>query len=186
MRVTNGSVLPSPGLTVLTPQRLYVLGNYNATGPVLGTTNTANSAPAALMGDAITILSPIWNDNCNSPTSLNSRIASNTTVNAATLVNIVSSVTVNGVRHNSGGSDNSLPSLENWSGKILTYNDSMVVMFDSRYAIKHWQNPGHYHCVSTRNWKYDTNYSQGADKLLPIFPQFPQVKVFIRQQSSAN
>ena len=47
-----------PGLTVVTPDPLYVLGNYNANGSSLNNgTNVANTAPAALIGDAITVLS---------------------------------------------------------------------------------------------------------------------------------
>ena len=135
------------------------------------------------MGDAITILSTTWNDSYNSRTSLNSRNAGDTTVNAATLEGIVPSVTVNGVKHYSGGVENFLRLLENWSGNTLTYNGSIVVMFDSRYATNYWQNPGNYYDVPTRNWGFDANYSQGQNKLPPIFPQ---VKALIRQDWSAN
>ena len=183
VRVANGSVLPTQGLTVATPDPLYVLGNYNATGSALNTSDTSSSAPAALMGDAITVLSTTWNDSYNSRTSLNSRNAGSTTVNAATMEGIVPSVTVNGVKHYSGGVENFLRLLENWSGDTLTYNGSIVVMFDSRYATNYWQNPGAYYDVPTRNWGFDVNFAQGQDKLPPMFPQ---VKVMIRQQWSAN
>ena len=53
------------GFTVATAMPLYVWGNYNASnnlGSSLGQNSTTYTWPAALMADAITILSPSWND----------------------------------------------------------------------------------------------------------------------------
>lgn len=55
VRLVNGQTLPSLGLTVATPNPLYVKGHYNAPSDYLGTTTTTR--PASLVGDAITILS---------------------------------------------------------------------------------------------------------------------------------
>jgi hypothetical protein len=181
--VANGATLPTNGLTVVTPDPLYVLGNYNASAGDLGTTNVADTAPAALMGDAITVLSTSWSDSYNSSTALTSRNAGNTTVNAATLEGIVQSVTVNGTKHYSGGVENFLRLLENWTGDTLTYNGSMVVMFYSQYATNYWNLPGVYYNPPTRNWGFDANFAQGQNKLPPIFPQ---VKAVIRTAWSAN
>ena len=103
VRVVNGAALPTPGgstagFTVATPFPMYVLGNYNSqdsTGSALGKygTNgaTAHTLPAALMADAVTILSPVWNDGTSSikdsggPTAA----SSGATVNAAMLEGIV-------------------------------------------------------------------------------------------------
>src|SRR5262249_53305347 len=50
VRVSDGAVLPADGLTVVSPDPLYVLGNYNASGSSLNNgTNVANTAPAALI-----------------------------------------------------------------------------------------------------------------------------------------
>ncbi len=63
VRVANGATLPTNGLTVATPFPIYVLGNYNANGQSLNNgTNVVNAVPAALLGDAITVLSTAWND----------------------------------------------------------------------------------------------------------------------------
>jgi hypothetical protein len=183
VRMSNGGTLPAQGLTVATPDPIYVLGNYNATGSALGTTDTSGSAPAGLLADAITILSTSWSDNYNTSTPLSSRNAGNTTVDAATLEGIVQSTTVNGTKHYSGGVENFLRLLENWSSDTLTYNGSINVMFDSRYATNYWQQPGSYYNVPTRNWGFDANFAQGQNKLPPMFPQ---VKVLIRQQWTAN
>ena len=53
VRVANGGTLPydRPGLTVVTPDPLYVLGNFNANGSSLNNgTNVVNALPAAADG----------------------------------------------------------------------------------------------------------------------------------------
>ena len=159
VRVANGQNLPDSGLTVATPLPLYVNGNYNAPDLTPGSTNTSLTKPASLAGDSITILSPNWNDNWSSSTSLGSRNAASTTVNAAFLAGIVPSVTTkSGQMHYSGGVENFPRFLENWDGKTLTYNGSMVVMFPSRYATNFWINPGTYYNPPTRKWAFDRNF----------------------------
>lgn len=175
VRVANGSVLPSQGLTVATPQPIYVLGNYNASGSSLNNgTNVVNAAPAAFIGDALTVLSTSWKDSYTSGTGLGSRPAGNTTINAATFEGIVVSTNIGGTKYYSGGVENFLRLLEDWSGsgqKTLTYNGSIVVMFASRYATGYWQTPGNYYNVPIRAWGFDVNFSQGQGNLPPISPQ---------------
>jgi len=176
VRVANGSVLPSTnGLTVATPQPIYVLGNYNASGSSLNNgTNVANAAPAAFIGDALTVLSTSWKDTYTSGTGLGSRPAGNTTINAATFEGIVVSTNISGTKYYSGGVENFLRLLEDWSGsgqKTLTYNGSIVVMFNSLYATNYWKTPGNYYNVPTRAWGFDVNFSLGQGNLPPISPQ---------------
>src|SRR5262249_9753975 len=71
IRVVNGQTLLPLGLTIATPNPLYVIGNYNVPTSALGTTNTTGTLPAALISDAITILSPSWRD-ANSSLALSS------------------------------------------------------------------------------------------------------------------
>jgi hypothetical protein len=169
---------PIFGLTIATPQPLYILGNYNVQtnggSPVLGSTNTASTYPAALMADAITILSTTWSDNYNSSTPLSSRIPGDTTVNAAILTGIVPTVpTISG--NYSGGVENFLRLLEDWNGGItLTYNGSIVVMFASQYATNYWGNSSYYGAPN-HNWSFDQNFANG---LLP--PLTPDTKAVIR------
>jgi hypothetical protein len=66
VRLVNGHTLLPKGLTIATPNPLYVRGQYNvstngATTP-LPTTNTTKTLPASLVGDSITVLSTSWND----------------------------------------------------------------------------------------------------------------------------
>lgn len=173
VRVDDGSVLPSQGLTVVTPDPLYVLGDYNANGTSLNNgANVANTAPAALIADAITVLSPAWSDSYNSSTQLGSRIPVSTTVNAAAFEGIVPS---NGANY-SGGVENFLRLLEDWNRNItLTYNGSIVVMFPSQYATNNWS--GSYYNVPHRDWAFDLNFL--TQKGLP--PLTPEVYAIIRQ-----
>jgi hypothetical protein len=183
VRLVNGAQLPhttdpngiypaTSGLTVTTPQPLYVQGNYNvqtassSAGASAGTTNTAYTYPAALLADAITILSANWSDNYTSGTSLSSRnIPSATTINAAVLEGIVESTN----SYYSGGVENFLRLEENWSGVTLTYNGSIVVMFPSQYATSFWPGTGLVYNPPNRNWSFDQNFTN-LNKLPALTP----------------
>lgn len=175
VRVTDGAQLPADGLTVATPLPIYVKGDYNVTTDGIHYSrsqgDTVNTVPAALLGDALTILSSSWSDSYNSSTSLSSRRPVTTCINAATLEGIVPS---NGSSY-SGGVENFLRLLESWSGYTLTYNGSIVVMFPSQYATSAWSY-GSYYTAPTRNWGFDLNFTQQG-KLPPLTPQ---VKATIR------
>ncbi|MBU6399187.1 MAG: hypothetical protein KGS61_02625 [Verrucomicrobia bacterium] len=170
VRLVNGQSLPALGLTVATPDPLYVQGNYNAPSAYLGTTNTTTTLPASLVSDAITILSPAWSD-ANSTKSLTSRTAANSTVNAA----IISGIVPSGNGHYSGGVENFPRFLENWSGKTFTYNGSIVGMFSSQIATGPWGGSGVYN-PPNRNWAFDQNF-MNASKLPP---GTPMIRAIIR------
>ena len=176
VRVINGKSLPASGLTVATPRPLYVAGHFNAPDLTPGSTNTALTAPASLVSDAITILSPNWSDSWDASTGLSSRGAANATVNAAFLSGIVPSVTTSaGVPHYSGGVENFPRFLEDWSSSTLTYNGSMVVMFASRYSTNFWIAPGTYYNPPTRKWAFDSNFLV-MNKLPPATPQVRKIQ----------
>jgi hypothetical protein len=172
----GGSGLATGGLTVATPQPLYVKGNYNvqtnggSAGASAGTTNTANTYPAALMGDAITILSANWLDSWTAGTSLSLRLPASTTINAACLAGIVQSTNSGGNNYYSGGLENYLRLEENWSSStVLTFNGSLVAMFPSIYATNVWQELGNYYNAPTRHWNFDLNFTD-LNKLPPLTP----------------
>src|SRR6185436_1289326 len=106
------------GLTIATPDPLYVQGNYNLA-----------CVPACLAGDAVTVLSTAWNDT-NGAYSLSARIAANTTINAAVITGIVPT----GSGSYSGGCENSLRLLEDWSGKTFTFKGAIAVLYYSQDA----------------------------------------------------
>ena len=166
--LTNGATLPPMGLGVATPDPVYIVGNYNVstngTPANLGTFNTSQTRPAAVYSDAVTILSPNWNPQ-NSSSGIGSRTAANDTVNAALLTGNVPS---DGNSY-SGGVENFPRFLENWSGYTLTYNGSMVCMFNSQIATDPWPGTGTVYNPPTRNWAFDQNFNNPA-KQPPLMP----------------
>jgi hypothetical protein len=195
VRVVNGGQLPSAkGLTIATAQPLYVLGNYNIQtnsggSQSINTANTAWTYPAALMGDAISILSGNWND-ANSLTKSGSSynppesgignrvVTSNITVNAACLAGIVPSTKVGTQKQYSGGLENFLRLNEDWSSgsRQLWYNGSIVAMFPSIYATNFWIGPAdrsgyptHNYTVPQRKWAFDA-YFLVRSRLPPLTP----------------
>jgi hypothetical protein len=179
VRVKDGRYLPSDGLTVATAEPLYVQGNFNAPNTTVASTNTSSTAPASLLGDSITVLSGNWSD-ANSTKGLSGRLAVDTTINAAFLAGIVQTTNSAGAKHYSGGVENFPRFLEDWSGKALTYNGSMVVMFPSKYATGWWIDPGTYYNPPTRDWAFDLNFLN-ANRLPP---GTPQVRKIVRAQWS--
>ena len=159
----NGAELPPTGLTVATPDPVYIQGDYNVTdgsGYSLGVNSTTHTYPAAVMGDAITILSDSWKD-ANSSGALSARVASSTTINAALLSGIVPTGDYNGTPAYSGGVENFTRFLEDWgkNSSTLWYNGSMVVMFDSQIATAPWGGNNVYQ-PPTRKWAFDVNFQQ--------------------------
>lgn len=178
VRLENGKVLPSTGLTVATQNPIYIQGDYNTgynapstTNP--GTTNGADSTkatgtinssgggsytrqPAAVIGDAIMLLSNAWLDS----NSLNygNRNATSTTYNTALLGGYMPSQNGNF----SGGAVNYPRYLENWTGDYCTYWGSMVELFPSKIFTQLWQTPGTYYSPPTRLFNFDPNYLKTA------------------------
>jgi hypothetical protein len=165
VRLINGQTLPPQGLTVASPDPIYIQGHYNCPAAAVGTTNTSGTLPASIAADAITILSTAWDDSKSSG-SLGSRGAGDTTVNAAFLAGIVQTSPATGY---SGGVENFPRFLEDWSGKMFTYNGSMVVMFDSKFAVGIWDTTGTYYNAPIRSWAFDNNFSDPS-KLPPATP----------------
>jgi hypothetical protein len=175
VRVMDGRFLPPDGLTVATARPLYVMGDYNA--PTLGSPDTSNTKPAALIGDSITVLSSDWVDGNGGKPNNTYRAAKEDTVNAAFLAGIVQTTNVGG-KHYSGGLENFPRFLENWSGRTFTYKGSMVVMFPSRFATNWWvgPDPSTYYQAPKRVWAFDKNYLD----LKKLPPATPDVRKLIR------
>ena len=169
VRMTDGAQLPADGLTVATPMPIYVKGDYNITtdgvhySKTLG--DTTNTVPASLLGDAITVLSSNWNDSYNASTSLSSRSVRPPPPPSTPPLWKASCLPT--ARNYSGGVENFLRLLENWSGHTIAYNGSIVVMFPSQYATSPWQTTGVYYNAPTRNWGFDPNFTD-EDRLPPL------------------
>lgn len=164
VRVVNGETLPASGLTLASPQPVYLRGHFNAAEAERGTTNTTQCVPAAIVADAVTVLSSGWND-MNSQAPLASRQAAATTINAAIITGIVP--TAGGFY--SGGAENYLRLLENWRNVTLTFNGSLAVFFPSALATAPWGALDDVYYPPRRQFSPDINF-QNAAKLPPGTP----------------
>ncbi len=195
VRLKNGTVLPSNnnhGFTVATQNPLYTLGNYNIQQTAggassAGTTNTANTFPAALMADSITILSSNWSD-------AHSTIAysSADTAYDATYDTTINAVIVAGTMPSTGTSDttfsggvHNLPRLlQDWSSRNIWLNTSILRLWNSNLATNQFRNPSGfspspvnpYYNAPTRHYNFDLNYLDPAK----VPPGIPNALVPIR------
>ena len=146
-RLINAYALPSGGLTVVSENPVYIQGNYNTSASVSalppsnsGTyTDPDNGSyarqPAAVIADAITVLSNGWSDNASANGSANQRPASaNITINAA----LVSGNVPSDGSHYSGGGEHFIRLLEDWSARTFCYYGSMVQLYRSNQAIGYY------------------------------------------------
>jgi hypothetical protein len=159
VRLRNADKLPGTGLTIATPQPLYVVGDFN-TPPIV---------PACLAADAVTVLSKNWQDQ-DAAKGLPVRTAVDTTINAAVITGIVPTRP----GWYSGGVENALRLLENWSGKTLTFHGALAVLYHSGRATAPWGGPDVY-SPPIRKFSYDWNLSQAAR--LP--PGTPEVRTIL-------
>ncbi|MEE9139028.1 MAG: hypothetical protein V3V07_10835, partial [candidate division NC10 bacterium] len=153
---------PSQGLTVVSENPVYIQGDYN----------TVNKVPAAVLGDAITVLSNNWEP--NNSDSKGDQVASNrpateTTVNAAFALGPNAESVVG---QGNGQLENVIRFLENWNGKNFNYNGSIIALWHSQQATGDWRccgNSGNnYYRPPNRNWAYDplfdTNIPPGTPR----------------------
>src|ERR1043166_1045234 len=164
IRLTNGYQLPSGGLTVVSENPVYIQGNYNTSSTSSATVPSNNGTytdpdasgytrvPAAVVADAVNVLSPGWSD-ANSAQGIGTRVATaNTTVNAALVAGQVPSSGGN----YSGGGENFIRFLEDWSNKTFCYYGSMVELYRSLQATGAWNGNGSvYKSPLTSRWYYD-------------------------------
>jgi hypothetical protein len=175
----NGANLPTSGLTVVSENPVYIQGDYNTGGDPPSdhgtyTTPTAGAytrKPSAVYGDAINILSKNWNDiNSTQPTT--GRVATDTTVNTALVTGEVPSSGGN----YSGGGENFVRYLEDWTNKNFTYYGSMIELFNSVTATGPWKGSGSQYKQPGIHWYYDTNFSTSAP------PGNIQIAAYLQQQ----
>jgi hypothetical protein len=153
VRLVNGAQLPAGGFTVASENPIYIQGDYN----------TVAKVPAAVLGDAITVLSSNWGPNNsdakgNWPTSY--RPAASTTVNAAFGSGPSAE---SAVGQPNGQLENLIRLLENWSGSTFTYRGSLVALWHSQQATGVWRCCGdagtNYYDRPIRNWGYDSLFN---------------------------
>jgi hypothetical protein len=146
VRLVNGAQLPAGGMTVVSHHPLYVQGDYNV----------VDKQPAALIGDALTVLSGAWND-ADSRNPTNSRRASDTTLNSAVMA---------GRTQTPGHSQFLVRFLERWTNETFTFTGSEISTWESEEVSSELAccgNGGAYE-PPTRVWSFDTSF---LNALLP-------------------
>jgi type II secretory pathway pseudopilin PulG len=177
VRLQNGAELQQD-LTIASGEPVYIQGDFNTGGghkegskthnPNLvpsnnngnpaGTDNTVANGyekkTAAVIGDAVMILSNNWND-ANAAKSISSRNATHTTINAAIMAGYLPTDYNN--NNAPGGGAHNLPRfLENWNGRDFTYLGSMVQVYVSEKYQGLW-NTGQIYSPPDRRWAFDND-----------------------------
>jgi hypothetical protein len=153
IRLTNGAELEAP-LTVVSETSVYVHGDYN----------TVEKKGAAVMADAVNLLSNAWND---TKTAGSLPRAANTTYNLAFVTGNVQ--TPDGGGPYSGGFENLPRFHEKWSGRTATIRGSFINIYESEIAKAPWHYGGDVYTAPVRDWQYDTDLSN-MENLPPFTP----------------
>ncbi len=188
IRVRNANKIPAAGLTIASNNPVYIQGDFNTgkdetkgkiapsndptylnpDGTYKDPANPPNPqvagytrAPAAVLADAVNILSNNWDD-ANSTSTLSARRATATTINAAIISGTVPT-NINGNGSYSGGAENFPRFLEDWSKVPFNYYGSMVELYPSQQAIGKWTMSNNYNAPA-RNWFYDPNFNTTRPK----------------------
>jgi hypothetical protein len=171
------------GFTVASENPVYVQGDYNSSAAdPFWTDPTQNNTPhsaAAVIADAVTLLSNNWSDlnSMKNPTSVASRPGTSTHYRMA----IAGGKNMSFPQPSYGGQDlgtdgglhNFLRYLESW-GSTLYYNGSLVSLYYSEYAT------GIFKCCTTvysppnRQYSFDTLFLNPTN-LPPATPMFQDV-----------
>ncbi|MCA8960804.1 MAG: pilus assembly PilX N-terminal domain-containing protein [Planctomycetes bacterium] len=160
IRLTNGQELAAP-LTVVTEDPIYVHGDFN----------TVNKKGAAVMADAVNLLSNAWDD---SKTAGSLPTASDTWFNLAIVTGNVP--TPDGGGAYSGGFENLPRFHESWSGRTCSIRGSFIKTYDSEFAVSPWSYGGQVYTAPVRDWLYDPDLTD-----LSNLPPFTPNAVYFRR-----
>jgi hypothetical protein len=200
---SGGRLLPGP-LTIATDQIAYIQGDYNNPGGVqpttigndifagasgsVGANNFAQKQPAAVMADAVGVLSnncvdPNGNPNCfNVANGTSLPVASNTSIHTAFLA---------GTRLE-GGLNNYMRKMEDWRSAIIRYRGSFVCLSEPQKLDGIYRGDAgstasstNYYRLPNRDFGYDTSFNS-VSGLPPLTPQvvYLKQKVFRRDYNS--
>ncbi len=184
LKLTNAGIaagvnsLPVSGLTIAAENAVYVQGNYNATSADV---EAEPNRPAAIMGDAITILSTSWNDanSFNFPNDMTNRNAVTTGYRFALIAGkslAFQNPAWTGVGDfgTDGGVHNFMRMLEDWGGQAINYRGSIVSLYTARQAIGIYRANSNVYNPGTRNFAFDEDFLTPA-LLPPGTPMFRDI-----------
>ena len=154
IRLINANSL-SAAITFATHHPIYVQGHYN---------NNLAWYPSALVGDAITFLSTVWDDDDHQTEDQIRPTAANTDIYAAILAGHSGTpcdheVAGCGITSPYGGGLENFPRfLEDWNPEILMFRGSLVSLTFSQQSTGLWGN-GPYYRPPIRDWEFDQRFS---------------------------
>jgi hypothetical protein len=189
----GGTNLPADGLTITSENPVYVQGNYNASNDPVANSDE-DHAPAAVIADAVAILSNSWTDanSFRNPQDATSRPASTTGYRFGVVTGKALSFpypTAGSPQFlfgTDGGAGNFLRMMEDWNvgGVDLNYRGSMVSLFTSRQAtgtFKYHGTNANVYDYADRNFKFDSEFLQ-PELLPPGTPMFRDVNLLTFRQ----
>ena len=153
IRITNASELEK-SMTLVSEDPVYVHGDFN----------TVNKKGAAVMSDAVNLLSNAWDD---SKASGSLPAATNTQFNLSMVTGNVR--TPDGGGSYSGGFENLPRFHEKWSGKSATIRGAFINIYESEIAKSPWAYGGDRYKAPIRDWQYDPDLNN-MDFLPPFTP----------------
>jgi hypothetical protein len=189
----GNSYLPQPippatfgnGFTVGSEEPVYIWGNYNSGPsdpffPSFGANATTPHSAAAIIADAVTLLSPSWSDS-NSfvyPAQMANRVGTDSYYRVA----IAAGKSIPFPQPGWGGQDfgtdggmhNFLRYLENRGGYNVNYAGSLISMYYSQYATGNFKCCNSVYSAPKRNYFFDTQFLN-PNNLPPGTPMFQDV-----------
>ena len=171
VRLVQGGTLQDK-LTLVSNDPVYVQGDYN----------NVNEKGAAIICDAVNILSNNWSD-ANSTKSLSNRSPTATEIDSAFIAGNVPTPTGGG--NYSGGLENYPRLHEDWSGTTLTIKGSFVELWPSQIATAPWVYGSPVYSAPKRVWSYDASFNNSAN-LPPFTPFAVEIKNVAWWQESAT
>jgi len=203
VRIFGSANLPIPGgigvsanptgLTMVSDQAIYVLGDYNR-----GRVNAGDlpKQPAALIGDSVNVMSNnYWQigcaSGCRNDSQSNRSLGDATRAGSSTRIN---SAFLGGVDNTTGGTYNggleNYPRFhESWSAATLTYQGSFVSLGTPVHVNGIWCGTGgtttsgcNIYDPPARNWNFDPDFNNAAN-LPPLTPRFVYVQQVLFTES---
>ena len=160
--------LPLPGFTVAAENPVYVQGDYNSDAAdtvwATGADDPRGHSAAAVIADAVTLLSGSWTD-FNSLVAFNS-LASRPATTTHYRMAIAGGKNINfphpaGTGNDfgtDGGVHNFLRYIENWGPATLWYRGSLVSLYYSQYATGTFKCCGYVYSPPTRRYSFDDDF----------------------------
>jgi hypothetical protein len=174
--------LPTVGLTIAAENPIYIQGNWNATATMMAGSTGPDTDPhvaTSLAADALTLLSPNWNDlnSINFPYAPGSRTRSTNSYYRFAVIagknrpfpRPAAAVPSPNDFGTDGGAHNFLRMLE--SGGTVNYRGSIATFFFSRQAVGVYKCCATVYGAPTRNFSFDTDFLNPA-RLPPLTPMF--------------